>query len=85
MYIDSPALKFEDIVKYAETKIEESDVQNLVTALDLGHYKVPEYNDKRKKITSILLKWEEVKKEEANKAALDEILGKFREENTKAT
>ena len=60
-------------------------MQKLTKALNLGDYKVPEYNDKQKKITSILLKWEEVKKEEANKAALDEILGKFREESTKAT
>ena len=60
-------------------------MQKLTKALNLGDYKVPEYNDKQKKITSILLKWEEVKKEKANKAALDEILGEFREGNTKAT
>ena len=74
MYIDSLALKFEDIVEYANT-IKESDVQKLVTALELGDYKVPEFSEKQKKITSILLKWEEVKKEEANKAALEEIIG----------
>ena len=76
LYIDSPALTFEEIVKYGNT-IKESDVQKLVTALKLGDYKVPEFSEKQKKITSILLKWEEVNKEMANKAALEKILDKY--------
>lgn len=76
MYIDSP-LTFEDIVKCGMT-IEESDVQKLATALKLGdYYKVPEFSDKQKKITSILLKWEEVNKKMANKAALEKILDEY--------
>ena len=50
-------------------------MQKLATALELG---VPEFSDKQKKITSILLKWEEVRKENANKAALVKKLDEHR-------
>ena len=72
----SLALTIEDIFEYGNT-IKESDVQKLIKALDLGDYKVSEYNEKQKKITSILLKWEEVNKEMANKAALEKILDEY--------
>ena len=69
LYIDSLELTFEDIVEYG--------VQKLATALKLGDYQVPDFSDKQKKITSILLKSEEVEKEMATKAALEKILDKY--------